>query len=78
MDWVNMVSAPPLKCVTGAQKIGIQTPPVRGSHRTVHKSVACASATDDILAEWIEDSYQLALASLTRAQRSALAPGGSS
>jgi predicted DNA-binding protein (MmcQ/YjbR family) len=30
------------------------------------------SVEDDVLAEWIEDSYQLALASLTRAQRSAL------
>jgi predicted DNA-binding protein (MmcQ/YjbR family) len=30
------------------------------------------SIDDDILAEWIEDSYDLALASLTRAQRGAL------
>jgi predicted DNA-binding protein (MmcQ/YjbR family) len=30
------------------------------------------SVEDDILAEWIEDSYQLALASLSRAQRDAL------
>jgi predicted DNA-binding protein (MmcQ/YjbR family) len=30
------------------------------------------SVEGDVLAEWIEDSYQLALASLTRAQRSAL------
>lgn len=30
------------------------------------------SVADDVLAEWIEDSYDLALASLTRAQRSAL------
>jgi predicted DNA-binding protein (MmcQ/YjbR family) len=30
------------------------------------------SVEDDVLGEWIEDSYQLALASLTRAERSAL------
>jgi predicted DNA-binding protein (MmcQ/YjbR family) len=31
-------------------------------------------SVEDDMAEWIEDSYQLALASLTRAQRSALTP----
>jgi predicted DNA-binding protein (MmcQ/YjbR family) len=30
------------------------------------------SVEDGVLSEWIEDSYQLALTSLTRAQRSAL------
>ena len=30
------------------------------------------SVEDDVLSEWIEDSYQLALTSLTRAQRTAL------
>jgi predicted DNA-binding protein (MmcQ/YjbR family) len=31
-----------------------------------------SSVDDEILAEWIEDSYDLAVASLTRAQRTAL------
>ena len=30
------------------------------------------TVADDVVAEWIEDSYDLALASLTRAQRAAL------
>ena len=34
------------------------------------------SVPDDVLAEWIEDSYDLALSSLTRTQRAAL--GGQS
>jgi predicted DNA-binding protein (MmcQ/YjbR family) len=35
------------------------------------------SVPDDVLEEWIEDSYELAFASLTRAQRAALgSPGG--
>jgi predicted DNA-binding protein (MmcQ/YjbR family) len=32
---------------------------------------------DDVLAEWIGDSYDLAMASLTRAQRAALQRGES-